>query len=1102
MLACAAALVTPANMLAQGITASSLSGQITSEDGKPVAGATVKVVHVPTNSVAEGVTSATGRFSFSGVRVGGPYVISAEATGYTIQQLSDIYAALGQTTEIYLVGKATSETDVVELSELRIVAAPTDLNPAAAGAGSVLDNRGIVNMPTSNRSFADMMKTNPFVSIRAGSQVTALGMNNRYNSISIDGARLNDQFGLAASGLFSLKNPFALDALETFSIQLTPYDVTQSGFAGASINAVSKSGTNEFHGSLYYIYTSSKWQGADVFGTTKGRRPTTFWDRTWGATLGGPILKNKLFFFLNYEKVNNPSGGTRVPGFQPDSTVLNNLTSQFASLPGSPDFGTFGSISGALVEDEKKLVKLDWNITNDHRMTVRYSETEGNQPFYPDYRTSGAPSSMPTISPAPSYANGVTTFNSKHYTLAVSEKVWAAQLFSSWSPNFTTELSVSKNDTTSLRATPVNLPEIVLLNVPGTSVATGAAVTDSTALLFGTDYSSMGNGVISETFAFSGNGTYTWNDFTFRAGFDREETDFENLFRNGSYGRFVYNYVDGFNLGTATPIAFVRNVSTEGFPGTDISKFEQTGLFAQAKWSPTQRFNVMFGLRYDRLGSPIDPPFNPAFETAFGVRNDATIDGSDLLAPRLSFNYALDQERTVQLRGGVGLFLGRNPWVWMSNSYGNAGFGRFTRTFTSGVRPTLNQYLAGTFDSTDPVFTFDPENPRGTTTATTGGGDVAFMQPDLKLPTNWRGNLALDMKVSRLDANFSVEYIHTEVKEAVFYNQINLVPGGTGADGRTYFRRYTSTSNPTLIPLGTASPSGSTVNTYNTSFNRVFRFGNTDVGRTQYLAFSLDRPIKDRWGYTVTYTRGKATEAQPGGSSTASSQWAFNVVFNQNTVEETRSDYEVRDRLQVNFTREFTFLDRYKTTATLYYEGRSGLPYSYVYSGDLNFDGSSQNDTVAVPTDAEDPRFNFTGMTAAQRDAYIAFMQNSELSRYVGGYAPRNAFIGPWQNRLDLHLSQEVKVVGDVHVEVFADFINFGSWVNKDVFNYVETLGNPTNSNQLRVLGNATYGPDGRIRPSVSLDADGNIVFPTNSQFLPNNGDSRWRIQAGVRLKF
>lgn len=1064
----------PIALHAQGVVSSGITGSLIEADGKPVSNARITAVHIPTNTTYTAITSPAGRFSFSGLRVGGPYSVSGNAAGYVVSSQNEVYIALAESTDIVL----QARSDVVQLDRFVITADANDLDAAATGAVSVLNSRVIAGIPTANRSFSDLTKTNPFVAIRSGQALTALGMNNRYNSISIDGARQNDTFGLSPTGLFSLKNPFSLDALESFSVQLTPYDGTQSGFAGASINAVSKSGTNEFHGSAYYVYTSHKWQGADIYGTTEGQRFPVSYERIVGGTLGGPIIKDKVFFFLNYEKVSNPSGGASVPGFQPDNGALSFLTGQFSGLPGSPAFGSFGGSGAALLEDEKKLAKIDWNITKDHRLTVRWSTTEGTRPQYPDYSSTGAPSAFPG-GLGVSFANGVTTLDSKYYTLPVNEEVWAAQLFSNWSPSLKTEFGFSKNNTDSLRATPVTLPEIIVLNVPGTSFATGAPVTTNTALLFGTDYSSQGNGIVASTTAFNGNASYTWKDFIFKAGFDHEESDFENLFRNGSYGRFVYMYSPTLSLANATPLGFIRNVSSSGFPGTDVSTFEQTGFFAQAKWEPNQRLNLMFVLRYDLLGQPIAPTYNPAIEAAFGMRNDGTLDGAEQLAPRVSFNYALDAERQIQLRGGIGVFLGRSPWVWMSNSYGNAGMGRGTSSLTSGAIPTLGQYLGGTFSNSNPMFAFDPENPLGVTSGTFAGGNIAFTTPDIKPPTNLRGNLAADFKLPFLDSNLTVEYIHTNVMEAFHYQNVNLVASGTGADGRTRFSGRKSTA-----------------------FNVASRLGNTSAGGSDYIAFSLHRPFKDSWSYNVTYTRGRASEAQPAGSSTATSQIQFNVVFNQNTVEETRSDYEVRDRLQASITREFEFFRRYKTTATLQYEGRSGLPYSYVYSGDLNGDGYTQNDTLAVPSGANDARFDFSGMTVPQREAYLNYISSGELGAFAGSYAPRNAFIGPWQNRLNLHLSQEIKVAGPVRVEVFADFLNFGSWLNKDLFNYTETLGNPNNSNQSRVLGNASYNADGLVRPTVALNSDGSLTIPTASQFLPNNGDSRWQIMAGVRLKF
>lgn len=1080
---------------AQGVVSSGITGTVLDDAGNPVAGVTVTATHVPTNSAATAVTGSNGRFRFSGLRPGGPYSVTGTGAGITVAPVTDLMTALGEDSDVTLRAKS----EVVVLEKFVATASRNDLDSNATGAGSVLSNRGVLNQPTSNRSFADMMKTNPFVTIRNFPQVTALGMNNRYNSISLDGARLNDQFGLAGSGLFSLKNPFSLDAVENFSIALTPYDVTQSGFAGATINVVSKSGTNEFHGSTYYIYTSSKWQGPDVSGTTNGKRSSTFFERTYGATLGGPIWKNHLFFFLNWEKYKSPGSGPTNAGFNPDTGALSNVDAQVKALPGSPDLGTFGQGAPNLVTDEKKLAKVDWQITKDHRLTVRYSRTEGSQPFSPNFRTTGLSTPLPSVSPTPSYVNGITSYNSNFYSLAVDEKVWATQLFSNWSSNLKTEISYSKNDTTSLRSTPVNFPEIVILGVPGTST-TGAAISTNDALVLGTDVSSMGNGVISKEYSYGGNATYDWRDFTFKAGLDYEKTDFENLFRSGSYGVFMYNYSPTLNLANDKPLGFVRGVASSGYPGTDISSLNQTGYYLQGKWERDQRLSITFGVRFDDVGSPIAPPTNAAFSTAFnpyyaGIRNDGTIDGTSRLAPRVSFNYAVDPDRKIQVRGGLGIFLGRNPWVWISNSYGNAGFGRFTLTRPSATSPTLGQYLAGSFTENDPAFKFDPANPLGTTNlspTSSSSVSVNFIQPGLQLPTNMRGNLAADFRLPRLNAVFSVEWIHTKVLEAMFYDNLNLKV--LNADAQ---------NNPTLSSYGADGRlrfSGSTKLV--SGWGDVLRLRNVSTGRSDYVALALDRPFKDGWAYNLTYTRGSATEAQPAGSSTAGSQWNFNVVFNQNRVEETRSDYEVRDRIQASVSKEFNFLKRAKTTVTLYYEGHTGLPFSYIYSNDLNGDGRSGQDTLAVPTDANDARFSFASMTSAQQNAYFAFLNSSGLSKYAGGYAPRNAFFAPWQNRLDLHVSQQVKVAGPVEVELFADFINFGSWMNKKWFNYVETLGSPSNSNQNRVLGSATYNADGKLVPTISLNPDGSVVLPAASQFLPSNSDARWRIQGGARIRF
>lgn len=1076
----------------QVVTTSSINGFVTDAQNKAVAGAAVTAVHTPTNTTFQAVTSSAGRFSFTSVPIGGPYTISVTADNITIPPLTDVFTALGESTDVLLVasGGARPEQEVVQLEEFNVYASVSDLDSNTAGAATILNNRRIAAQPSANRAFADLARTNPFVSIRGYPQVQALGMNNRFNTITLDGAKINDSFGLNSSGLFSLNNPFSLDAVEQFSVSLTPYDVRQSGFAGAAINAVSKSGTNEFHGSAYGGYTDQDWQGKDVSGTTIGTRPLLE-EKTYGFTFGGPIIKDRLFFFTNYEKFTRDLAGATRPSYIPDASFLAAVDARLAQFPGAPDMGDFGASSISRLTDTKRLAKLDWNISRDHRLSVRYSDTIGSLPNFGSF--TAATFSQPLTSssiPNNGFNNGTTSLSSNFYTLGVEEHVWAGQLFNNWSPFLKTQFSYTSTKQDSVRSTPVIYPEIRIINVPGISSA-GATIPDaggvySDAFRFGTETSSMGNELHIKTETAAGSADYTWNEFTFSAGADHEASEYFNLFRQGSYGIFSYPNLAAFQADT--PSGFERAVIATGLPLADISKFEQTGVFAQVKWQPNARFNATLGMRVDFLGSPIAPPENAAFKAAFGMTNAGTVDGTTTPAPRVSFNYALDRERMTQIRGGGGIFLGRNPWVWISNSYGNFGVSRFTTLVTGATTPTLTQYLNGTYSNTDPAYKFDPASPIGVTNLTASSSTVQtinLIRPGLKPPTILRGNLAIDRRLPFMDATVSLEYIETRQLDALFVDNMNLRPTTIGADGRQRFAG--SSGSAPLIP----------------GFGNVIRTRDVHRGKSQYVAVSLDRPFKDGWAYTLSYTRGHATEAQTLNSSTANSQWQFNAVFNQNQVEVARSDYEVKDRVQASVSYELRLKRDFVTTISLYYEGRTGQPYSYVYSGDLNGDGFSANDLIAVPSGTSDARFDFTGMTQPQQDAYFAFINSSEMAKYAGGFAPRNAASTPWQNRLDLRVAQQIPTYGNVKVELFADFINFGNWLSKGLFNYIEEINTSlTNGGLTRAFGNASYTSSGLIRPTVSLDANNQIIFPSASTILPNNSDSRWKIQAGVRVLF
>jgi len=1082
-------------MHAQGVTSANLNGFVTLADGKPLADANVTVVHLPTNTTYTAITSTTGRFSFVGLPVGGPYTVSAKAAGYAIKSIMGLETSLGESADVILAAEPNTD-EVILLEKFAVQASATDLDADTTGASSVLSRRRILAQPTTNNSFADLIKTNPFATVRAYPQVEALGMNSRYNSITLDGAKINDSFGLNPSGLFSLNNPFSLEAIEQFSVSLVPYDVRQSGFAGASINAVSKSGTNQFHGSVYDLFTDQNWQGKDVSGSTAGQRPLLK-ERIYGFTLGGPILPDRLFFFINFEKDLRDSAPTQA-GFVPDQTsFLDPLYLRIGQLPGSPNLGTFDAAGTSRLADTKRLAKIDWNITSGQRLSVRYSDTIGSQPNFGSYNATSFSQPLTSTSiPSTGFTNGTTSLSSDFYTLNVKEKVWATQLFSNWTPDFKTQLSFSNTKQDSARATPVLFPEIRILNVPGVSsantpISIPSPTTNSStdALRFGTETSSQGNELHIKTQTMGGSGDYTLNDFTLTAGADHEASNYYNLFRQGSYG--IFSYTDLAHFQTDAPSGFERAVVQTGLPTADISKFEQTGAFGQVKWQPNSRLNMTLGLRLDFMGSPIAPTENAVFKNDFGITNAGTIDGTHNVAPRFSFNYALDKERLIQIRGGMGVFLGRNPWVWISNSFGNTGVGRFNQIVTGPNTPTLTQYLEGTYanpavaNSTDRSFKFDPSNPIGTTDIRGTASSVNLIKPGLKMPTVQRGNLAFDCKLPFLDATATVEYIETTQLDALFVDNMNLKATTVGVDGRQHFAGASSGAN-----------------AVDSNFGNVIRTRDVHAGASRYISLSLDRPFKNGWAYNVAYTRGHATEAQSLNSSTANSQWQFNPVFNQNTVEVARSDYEIRNRIQATVSKEIRLFKKYVTTVSLYYEGRTGQPYSFVYAGDLNNDGLKGNDLVAVPSGPSDPRFDFNGMTPTQQDAYFANLKSSGLSRFAGGYAPRNAFTTPWQNRLDLSFKQDIPTVKNIKLQFFADFINFGVWLSRRCFNYVEEINTTTTNGGLtRVFGDASYTTVG-LKPTATFDANNNIVLPSASSILPNNADSRWKVQAGLKLIF
>jgi hypothetical protein len=1063
------------------LVSAGLTGTVRGTDGTAIAGASVTIVHTPTNATYTATSTPAGRFNFRGLPVGGPYTVTAKAEGYGEVSTSDVTTELGNDVDVGL----TLKSEVLQLDKYVVGGTRNDLDSAASGAGSTLNSDRLAAKPTSERSFADLISANPLVTLRSTfgdreeSQITAVGQNNRFNSIMIDGSRTNDVFGLNGTGIAAFFNPLSIDTIEQLAVQISPYDVTLSGFTGATINAVTKSGTNKFHGSVYINFRGNELSGINLQGpnarelTLTGAKIVPKLERTtWGATLGGPIIKDKLFFFLNYENYESISAG-RDLRFAPAAGIEAQILARFNqySTAAGKTINWGNPVTGATSNtqtDKKILAKLDWNISAKHRLSGRYSKTDGLVPQFGNLAFTNTINGV---------SGGITATPDGHfYDQARIGKSYAGQLFSQWTPDFKTEIKYTHTTDDQLTPRKTTAPLTMVTGLSGTDLLNNAAITNGTYIA-GTEQFRHGNviNVVNQQLSVTGN--YFWKNFVFTGGFQRESSEFFNLFRAGSFGLVAFRNLNDFLADTNAVIS--RNfVDTAVRPLADISEFASTGVFGQAKWNASDRLNVNFGARFEFADAGLKPALNQAFLTATGFRNDGSLDGVKTFSPRLGFNYALDEQRTTQLRGGVGHFLGRSPWVFFSNSFGNTGVGTFSRASTDTVSPLPSSYTAflATFDptSTETAVGTGTDNP-------TLRREVAFNDDGVKLPAVWRANLAMDRKLPFLDSTLSVEYVFSKVASGLRTTQENLKPlaGALALDGRARFSGAPSTQANARYP----------------AFTNMYRVSNADVGKSSYLSLTWDRPLKNNWAFNLAYTRGRATEAQANGQTTAGGQFNRNVVFNQNAIEEGTADFEIRDRIQLSLTRRFEFIKKMPTTASLYYEGRTGNPYSYVFGSDLNGDGVTFNDTVVIPTGPGDAKFDFSGMTTAQQTLFFAFLDSSGLSKYAGQIVPKNTFTEPWVNKLDLNLRQDIPIRGSAKLQLGFDFINFGSFISKKTFGYVET--SPFIQNDVfrtRTLTATTaYTATGQIRPTFTANPTG---------FGIDNGMSRWRIQVTAKLLF
>lgn len=1076
-----AALLASSPVLSQD-TSSSISGRVLDASGQPVAGATVQIVHEPSGTTKITTTGADGRYAAQGLRVGGPFDVTVSKAGMAQTEQKGVYLQLAQDTAVNLTMGAEQAKQVKDLGAVTVSASALaqTFNGDNKGLSTNVSGRDLNMVPTPNRSIQDVARLDPRITItdRGDGSISAMGQNSRYNKISVDGVGVGDPFGLNSNGMPYIGSPVSVDTIAEYNLSTANFDTT-SDTVGADINAVTKSGTNSFHGSAYYVYRNAGDMVGDAGWINSGDRGYKGYDRDWtgGVTLGGPIIKDKLFFFASYEKQKTVGlGNDSANGL--DSSLTGASTSNKISpsnlqrvINAANALGLHpGDFSGGGVDLDSKrsLVKLDWNIASNHRASLAFQRTREVQPV---------------IQGNSNNAIGLTSY---WYTKNSDTKNYSLQFFDDWNDVFSTETKVGYKDFSQVRTVPWQQPQVfVNLGKDNNGKLNGS----SPYIDLGEDQYSHYNQIKTKTWSLFTAGTLYLGEHTVKGGIDFQQDEIYNLFGRTQFGAYTFWGIDNFEKGIYNQFDLYQPAA--GKTLNDVAgawTLRRYSFFLQDNWQVNDRLSVLYGFRVNRYSTSDKPVYNPAFEKAFGFRNDQTIDGASLVEPRVSFNYAFNTELQTQLRGGAGLFQSNPPTVWMTNPYQNNGM----TVATYSIRNSNNLPVGpGT-----PYPAFSP-NPFGQNVPPPSNTQMAVdtIAPNFKLPSVWKGSLAIDRELPWMGLIATAEYEHIKVRDAIWYQNLNIgAPTGRLPDGRyTYYKNIYG---------------GSAGNTNRANANSKFsvsttELANTGKGYSDALTLSLKKPFANEWSASLGVTFSKAREVNPGTSSQASSNFSNNVWVNPNENVDSIANYATSRRVTASVAWSHAFFGNYATTISAFYNGQTGQPYSWVFANDANGDSYSR-DLVYIPKQG-DVIFQ-KGVSQQAIDQFYAFIQqDSYLKDHQGQIARRNATRAAWTNQLDLSVSQEVPGLfkgnkGEIRLDVY----NFLNMLNNDwgqqlyvPFPYTRSLASFAGVDQ--ATGKYIY--------SLPLDAKGNyqpgtkVVYDAGRD-IKTNVVSRWSAMLTLRYTF
>lgn len=1046
-LALFAALGAPLAVQAQQTT-SSIAGQVLDAGGRPATGTQVAITHLPSGTTVISVVDASGRFSAQGLRVGGPYTVKLEPAGGQTQTVTDIYLQLGQPFALAVTLKPTAAA-AFEGEEIVVNAQREVLK---MGAQSTFNRNFIELSPTVNRDIKDIIKQDPKVVIDPtnSSSIQIAGTSPRFNSITIDGIPTNDDFGLNNNGYPTHHSPIPLDAIDQLAVVIAPFDVDYDGFLGGIVNIVTKSGTNEFHGSAYDFYTGDRFSG-NRSGGADDVIPR-FQTKTRGGSLGGPIVPDKLFFFGSFEDYQTSAPATygttdHVGGANAIPGVSSADVAQVVATAKSRYGYNAGSIISSTPEHDRTAIgKLDWNITDEHRATFTYEHSDTSQIIDGESTNSGplftSPASSITAPPR-------LSLSSNFYNFGQTLENYALQEFADWTPHFSTQVELGRKTVDSTR-TPLN----------GYGIGEIRVVTpEGGVVVFGPDLSSHSNVLTTATNNYKLKGKYEVADHTFTAGYERADNHYYDLFIQRSLGEYFFSSFTNFANGQAARFQYANAYTGNPSDNAALWDYAENSFYLQDRWAVDENFTLQYGLRYERYENPQVPLLNTTFVGRYGFANNANLDGRELYLPRIGFNYQVDPSTTVH--GGLGEYSTLGPAVWMSNDYNNDGFTQRSLTLTNGSLLQTNNLMV-------------PAGAQALLTPNTGF--VNALDPHFAIPASWRADLAADHSFED-GPSVTGDVLYTKVQDAILYQDLRLVQIGTAPDGRPiYGNRPTDTRG---------AGSGQDLMLTNTRRGDALV---VSLGAKQSWDTFIGN-VQVNGGYAWT----QSNDVNPGTSSVASSTFNNMTTSDPNHPAVATSNYQAEHSLVASVTWSKNFWGDAKTAVTLLGTARSGLPYSFTFAcGSNPFGDSACNNGIGrelfyVPSGANDPHVNWatSSITPAQLDAFI---DKYKLGPYRGQIAPRNGFTGPWFETLDLHILQELPTLLEGHkVQLTLDTINFSNLLFPGL-GRLEQVGFPGNvqAASVRIVNNQYVYSGPLAAPVQTLSPRASV----------------WQIQVGVHYTF